>query len=365
MSDRGSDPIITEDSFNTEMPLNINDEDLKPGTEVEVRSQDCFTDTTFSLVILEAFKTERRLNTVSVNSAFPGKDQAAEVWAQRRAWVIECQRRMEDKYLRYCNSEITIQRFTMQVADIMNARLWLWAYRPLQRQPNDPITATVPYPGTLHFSVEVLEKTAQIPLDAAFQPYLWISNIWVQWHALAVMVAELCVQTQGPTVARAWAIANVMFEETARHVADSAKGRLWSPIKKLMNKAQAIRKQHLEDVALAQGLVPVGLGTQHVQPASQHQHGGGRFDNTMEWSIEAPQQQHGWTDLGQTQRPHGMPQNSINVEPLGVGWDTWLNGTTVEMNPGSELNQIGWNDWESFVNDFQASGEFLPRPDPL
>ena len=60
------------------------------------------------------------------------------------------------------------------------------------------------------------------------------------------MIAELCVQTEGPKVESAWDIAEMAFKETGRHIADSEYGRLWHPIRRLMNKAQAIRKKHLE-----------------------------------------------------------------------------------------------------------------------
>ena len=72
---------------------------------------------------------------------------------------------------------------------------------------------------------------------------------WFKWYALAIMITELGVQTVGPTVERALTLVSIAFEENARHVADSDRGRLWCPIKKMMNKAQAIRKKQLKDTA--------------------------------------------------------------------------------------------------------------------
>jgi hypothetical protein len=366
MSDRGSDPIIIDNSFSTQLPLNINDEDLFPGNQPEVQARESYTDTTLSLVTHEVFDAERRLNYVPAKGNFPGEEQAAEIWAQRRAWVTTCQRRIEDKYLQHCNMNIPIQRFTRQIADIMIARLWLWAYRPLQRHPNSPTAANIPYPGILHLSVEVLEKAMRVPLDPAFRPFLWIVNIWVQWHALAVMIAELCVQTEGPTVERAWTLANSVFDETARHVADSDTGRLWRPIKKLMNKAQAVRKQHLEDVGHASGLAPVGLDTQYVNARSLQPGGGDTLNNAMEWTTEQPQLYQGWERPNQAQQPQQILQSPMNVEWTSINWDGWPNGTTIDQfNPGNELNQMSWNDWELFVDDFQASGDFLPGQESL
>jgi hypothetical protein len=39
---------------------------------------------------------------------------------------------IEDKYLRHCNVAVPVQRYTVLVADIILATMWLFAYRPLQ-----------------------------------------------------------------------------------------------------------------------------------------------------------------------------------------------------------------------------------------
>ena len=187
--------------------------------------------------------------------------------------MIESQRRVEDKYLRHCDATVSFQRYTLLVADNMIAIMWLFTYRPLQRHPSTPTSVTIPPPGILHFSVEVLEKSIQVGVDPSGLPFRWISTIWVQWHALAVVIAELCVQTEGPTVERAWRVVNMVFEEIAQHVADSDRGKLWRPIKKLMNKAQAVRKRYLEGTAAVSCSLPSGRVASHrtARPNGLHQ----------------------------------------------------------------------------------------------
>ncbi len=63
------------------------------------------------------------------------------------------------------------------------------------------------------------------------------------------MLAELCVQTEGLNTERAWNIADAVYERPARYVADTDKGMLWRTIKKLMTKAQNVRRRHLGLVA--------------------------------------------------------------------------------------------------------------------
>jgi Fungal specific transcription factor domain len=355
-ADRGSDPIITTGSFSTQLPLHVNDEDLIPGGWREVHPRDEYTDVTLALVCHEVFDVEQRLNYVPASESDDSQERTDDLWAQRRNWVIESQRRIEEKYLRHCNVTIPAQRGTTLIADIIIATLWLFTYRPLQRRPDSPSSIKISPAGILHLSVEVVEKAMEISMDSATGPFRWISTIWVQWHALAVMTAELCVQTEGPMVERAWTVVGAGFEETARHIADSDKGRLWRPIKKLMTKAQAVRKQYLEDTAAISGsLCTAGA----LKPAEQTvPYLDAQFSDfkTMETELEPRLMCDSSEVLRQPQ------QGGTGIGPLSIDWDQLL-----AVDPSDEMdynnnarNQMAWTNWETFIDDFQANTDFLP-----
>lgn len=352
--DRGSDPIITTNSFSAQPPLHVNDDDLIPGDPREVRPRDEYTDTTISLVCHEVFDVLPRLASVPNGGSDCSPEGPDRRWAQREDWVLGSQRHIEVKYLRYCNMAVPAQRYTILIADIILATMWLMAYRPLQRHPDSHTPFNTRHPGILNLSVQVIEKSMQVSMDTPTQSFRWISSIWVQWHALAVTIAELCVQTEGPTVERAWAVVNIAFEEIARHVADSEKGRLWRPIKKLMNRAQAVRRKHLEDVTAKQRTLPSAGVLQPAHPTFL-------WPNTQISQLDMmgtgaePMLSSDTTGLLQ------QPQPSVpSTEPMPIDWDQWL--ATVPSNlvdHKNELNQMAWTNWESFIDDFQANGDFL------
>lgn len=352
-ADRGSDPIISGNSFSTHLPLHVNDEDLIPDNPQEVQPREEFTDTTFSLVCHEVFDIERRLNYASAGEAGYIEERTDDPWAQRRGWVIANQRRVEHKYLRHCNMNVPAQRYTVLVANIITAIMWLFAYRPLQRHPDSPTTGSVPHAGILHLAVEVMERALQLSTDTSISQFRWISSIWVQWHALAVMIAELCVETEGPAVERAWAVLDTAFAETARHVADSDKGRLWRPIKKLMNKAQGVRKKHIEDAAGTRGSFPIGgdskLADLTIQPLNT------QYPNTNVMESEAAPDL-----LDNTFRLVQQPPQSVpTTEPAAINWDQWLStGPLRSTDYNNELNQMAWTNWETFIDDFQANEQY-------
>jgi Fungal specific transcription factor domain len=349
-ADRGSDPIITTNSFSTPFPLHVNDEDLLPDDPHEVQPREEYTDITMSLVCHEVFDIERRLNYVPAGEYERPRERTEDTWAQRRGWVSACQRRVEDKYLRHCDMNIPLQRHTLLVGRIIISTMWLFAYRPLQRHPDSRTSAEIPHPGLLHLSVEVIEKTIQIAMDSSTGPFSWISTIWVQWHALAVMIAELCVQTEGQTVERAWQVVETVFEETSRHVADSDKGRLWRPIKKLMNKAQEVRRKHLEHVAtITRSLANGGPPTpwMNTQPSDVN-----KMTTEAEPKLVADH-------IKGTQQLH---QGVMSTEPLlSINWDqSPASGQSDRMDYNNELTQLAWGNWETFIDDFQDHGDFLP-----
>ena len=229
----------------------------------------------------------------------------------------------------------------------------------------------IPPAGVLQIAVEVMEKAIQIPMDGSTEPFRWISTIWVQWHALAVMIAELCVQTEGPTVERAWSFLDIAYEETARHVADSERGWLWRPIKKLMNKAQEVRRKHLEDASTTLACMPdvgavrpanLAIPRLNAQLSELNMMATGEVPILMENNERFPQQ---------------LPQSVMDADPMSLDWSSWaqagpsdqVNNASNEMNQmnntSSEMSQMAWINWESLVDDFQADGSFLPMQNDI
>ena len=352
--DRGSDPMVTSSLFNTRLPLHVNDIDLIPDSHQGVKPRDEFTDMTLGLMVHEIFELERHLNYVPAGQLDSARHKAEDPWAQRRSWMMETQQRVTDRYLRHCDMNMPLQRFVKLVGDIMLAQLGLVTYRPLQKHPGDPPLVNVSPHRILHLAVDVLEKGMLVEQDNSTKPFHWISTIWVQWHALAVMVAELCVQTEGPMVERAWAVQSIVYEETAKLVADSNKGRLWRPIKKMMNKALAVRQKHLKDVSASSNpVLPRAISLQQAIQINQSS-ALERLDyNHMDTTPDSmPNFSNADTS---SQMPQLDPMAVAHVDPLD--WTPWM---TYSVTPGeklheqgTELNQMAWTNWEAFINDYQ------------
>lgn len=348
--DRATTPAVFPESFNTRLPLQINDEDIQIGSlEEEVVERHGFTDMTFNLICFEAQDLKGQLNYAPVRKLGFTRNQSLEDSAQRIDAVINVQKRIEDRYLRHLNLSRPFHWATRLVADIMIATLWLIVYRPLL-QSSDHAPPKPADPGILDLSVEVLERGYRLNTDPAASSFRWLSETYVHWHGLAVTIAELCTKTEGPMVERAWAIVMPAFEQASQHVADSQGGMLWRPIKKLMNKAQTLRKEHLDSQSTNNDL---SAKTMNLGFSNQSDHL--KYTRDSNQSVQQ-------VDNGFVTNMEGLEMPAMSGH-APYNWDPWLAAASTSGEPSmggsynNHMDQLAWTNWESFVDGFQGQDE--------
>ncbi|KAI9794244.1 MAG: hypothetical protein M1816_006170 [Peltula sp. TS41687] len=241
--DRGSPPMIQEHSFNTKMPSNVNDEDLSPLSEERVTERRGCTDMTFSLIIHEGSSMVRRLNQMPLTSNGEHKETSSFGGQDMENMVEACCQRLESKYITHCDTTIPIFWLASVIARLISLKMWLFLQYPLQTTQRPPSRPDVTKESILTTAITILELTDMLETNESVANWTWITRMYVQWHPLAVALAELCIQTRGPVVERAWTIVGKVFEKWSDRVADNRKGTLWRPIKKLLGKAQKARLQ--------------------------------------------------------------------------------------------------------------------------
>lgn len=396
-NDRGSDPILSMSSFNVKMPHNVNDEDLDPDASEDIWNREGFTTYTFSAIAHESFIIERRLNYVApgeLSVTATAKSPAS--FEQKIQWVEELRQRIELRYLRHFSTTDPRHRYAKVVATIIVSGLWLFAYRPLQKHP-DCIPPTASSVRILQSALEVLEHYIDTRENPDYACFRWVSRGWVQWHPLAVLLAELCVQTTGPLVERAWLIVPRAFAEFAQLIADSERGRLWLPVKKLMNKAQTVREQHLAGAATtpmqketliegdgeqaAPSLPPApsysseqasimlqwtrSENTGHGLHPVQEFHPGSALGQWSSWQdteplrLPTPTQAHRQysKSLGTLQHAQQVGAAAAAMQQKQQQQEHPGTMTETEMSVDMDLSQMAWESWEDFLADSQCCGD--------
>lgn len=250
--DHGCDPTIIEQAFDTKMPLNINDADIHPDMkEFPPERQGC-TDMSFCLIRFEVANTFRRINYIPPGPPKGCTEYFANLTMEdKEKWITECHNRLEERYLKHCDMSVPLFWVTATVARLMMSKMWLMVYHPFQRHDGGASLPRETKEKLFITSLENIEYSLLLETESRTMKWGWLFKTYMQWHALAFILSELCQRTTGDLVERAWiAVEKTRDGRWGMHVSrDSPAGHLWRPLKKLYQKAKEARQRGLQEEA--------------------------------------------------------------------------------------------------------------------
>lgn len=120
--EQSSDPTITEQSFDTKIPSNINDDDIWPEMTEPPKEHEGCTEMTFDLIRYEVGNTARFLTYRP-----PGVSMCPTIFRDNHS--LEDKERLiqnlsiylENKYLRYCDMSIPLQWVAANVSRLVSS----------------------------------------------------------------------------------------------------------------------------------------------------------------------------------------------------------------------------------------------------
>lgn len=245
--DHGCDPTIVEQSFDTKMPLNINDVDISPEMKEFPAERTGCTDISFCLIRFEVANTFRRINYIPPGPARCTTFFVGVSLADKERWITECHARLEDRYLKHCDMSVPLFWVTATVARLMMSKMWLMVYHPFQRKDGGASLPTETKDKLFITSLENIEYSILLETEARTMKWGWLFKTYIQWHALAFILSELCHRTTGDLVERAW-VAVEKTKDGRWNLADQNRtGHLWRPLKKLYRKAKEARAMGMQE----------------------------------------------------------------------------------------------------------------------
>ncbi len=244
--DYGTEPSITEDAFDTRLPLNVNDTDLDPEALVAPEERIGSTELSFCLIRYEVSHTMRLL-TWRPSGPSQCRERAMGASLEDKERLIEqCHKYLEEKYLRYCDMTVPLYWVTATVARLIMSKMWLIVHHPFKRADGGANLPQETKDRLFVTSVEVIEFSRLLETEQSTTKWGWLFRTYVQWHAVAYTLSELCTRTRGKSVDRAWNAIDDVFADWAGVILASKKGMLWKPLRVLMTKASAARARELE-----------------------------------------------------------------------------------------------------------------------
>lgn len=241
--DRGTGTIIARGSYDTRLPHNLDDDEFGPDTTTPLRDRTGPSDITFGLFTAQS-------SGMTLWSSHAPHD------AGSRDETIRRVRQLEAQFVKGADPAHFGSYISSVIVRIIVLRVWLGMRYPLRPRGGDGLgeklkaaaiegqkragagdaahlthlsaahTATTPIPttsgggafvfppappeatalarrSTLRTAVSIMELTDFLETGPHSERTGWWCESYVQWHALAVALVELCTQTRGDTVERA------------------------------------------------------------------------------------------------------------------------------------------------------------------
>ncbi|TKA49897.1 hypothetical protein B0A55_13647 [Friedmanniomyces simplex] len=178
---------------------------------------------------------------------------AAVTLADKERWITECHQRLDERYLRHCDMSVPLFWVTATVARLMMSKMWLMVYHPFQRQDGGASLPNETKDKLFITSLENIEYSLLLETEARTMKWGWLFRTYMQWHALAFMLSELCHRSTGDLVERAWvAVEKTRDGRWGRPLTEDARaGHLWRPLRKLYRKAREARQRGMAEELLS------------------------------------------------------------------------------------------------------------------
>ncbi|KAI9708859.1 MAG: hypothetical protein M1812_007879 [Candelaria pacifica] len=346
--DHGSDPTIIEQSFDTKLPLNVNDDQLDSKTEEAPLEHQGYTEMTFCLIRYEVSNTMRQLNYVPPGPGYNYGIRSAVPLTEKERWIEECHERLEEKYLRYCDMTVPLNRVTATVARLIMAKMWLIVYHPFQHQDGGVSPSQETKDRLFTASVEVIEYSKLLETENATAKWGWLFSSYVQWHAVAFVLSELCVRTMGLEVERAWQMIEIVFRNWAGDTADAKNGVFWRLMRKLYVKAKAARDRDFNRKPATPSTATPSSAT--TNPSSVDAFGQLPLPGTTMNSLSlasGPAKEISYSESILRNKPQ-TSHSTISH---------WLVNDATSM-PGPGDYTVNWSRWDDMVNGFEMESDY-------
>ncbi|KAI1455798.1 fungal-specific transcription factor domain-containing protein [Annulohypoxylon moriforme] len=423
--DRGSATVLARDSYDTKLPLNIDDADFGSGTRSQLVEKQGPTDVTFSLCTAQCsnlfLQIEHAHSALGISHEGGGRgdNNGANSNAQTSQSVEETVKQaqaLESQFVIGADPNHAPSYLASVTVRLIILKLWLMMQYPVhpRRKPHLHLSTSAtsrpsakpslfPHEATLRTALSIMELNEYLQTGPYGDRFQWWANTYVQWHPLAVVLAELCTQTRGDLVDRAWRTVDDVFPRWSEVIADTKSGTLWRPIRKLYKKAKAARvaaigataaatgvavpratttptmlantatnptppasapATRITTIVLKDGVIDVGtinMPTKNSENPSPNPHQPQAIPEREDISMTEPESAFG-AEIRNAREPSIPPDlSSLSMSPFAFnesmfGWRD-LNFEVPFLDLGGGAETMDWSTWNDFVTETQADAD--------
>jgi hypothetical protein len=237
--DQGTDLTIANTSYDTKLPLNINDTDIDPDIKETPSPRKGVTDMTFALMTLEMVDTMRQMMVLGL------KDGVRSLEDQSRM-LQDIYNKVEQGYLQYSSESGNIAYWVASTATrLVVSKMTLLIYLPVLFTPSSEYFTDEIRNKLFIAAIEVAEYNHALNSEQACRQWRWVYQTYTHWYAVVYMLIEIGRRPWSPIVERAWIALHSNWLIPARTNVDKNL-QIWVPLRKLMAKARRHRETELK-----------------------------------------------------------------------------------------------------------------------
>jgi len=233
--DQGTEFTITEGSFDTKPPSNINNADIGPDIKEVPAEREGLTDSSFPRMNAQTVVIVRKMMSNSARSSSI---------AEQSRLLHEIYQTTENVYLQYATESSIEYWVSVTIARLVTAKMTLFVYLPnLFSSPGEQLTSEI-RAKLLICAIEIAEYNHALNSEPACRRWRWIYQTYTHWHAIVYILIEICRNPWSPLSERAWvALHSAWLIPPQAQIKRNT--QLCFPLRKLMSKAQRHRRNEV------------------------------------------------------------------------------------------------------------------------
>lgn len=231
--DQGTELTILQDGFDTQLPLNINDDDISIATKVMPEGREGITDMTITQVSCGLVDVERKM--IAKQKEGPASpDTSSAVFDQLFA-------RLDHSYLRYSNPNGDITYWVgVIIARLVAAKMTLVLYLPTIMSAPQDLSSNQQRDRLLVAAIEVAEYNHTLNFEEKCKHWRWVFQTYTHIYAIVYLLLSATQRPWSPLLERAWLALQSQWLIPAQYKVHKTVN-IWVPIRKLTVKARRHR----------------------------------------------------------------------------------------------------------------------------
>lgn len=231
--DQGTDLTILQEAFDTQTPLNINDDDINIDTKVMPEEREGITDMTITRVSCGLVDVERKM--IIKQKEGPASPETSS------AVFDELFSRLDRTYLRHSNPNNDILYWVgVTIARLVAAKMTLVLYLPTIMSAPQELSSNQQRDKLLVAAIEVAEYNHALNSEEKCKRWRWVFQTYTHIYAIVYLLLSATQRPWSPLLERAWLALQSQWLIPAQYKADN-KVNIWVPIRKLTVKARRHR----------------------------------------------------------------------------------------------------------------------------